>query len=433
MSSIVHGAALNFTFKVVGLCLGLVLTVITARLGLEERGLFALFTLIASVFMISFSGFGASIAYHVSRLGVEVSRILPSALLFAVGVGTVASAVFFSWGVYSDSELSSYFWMLSLCSPFLLIIPFINGVHLSKEKMLPLNINSTLPQVITLISCGVIWLFSEFKIEYILLSWVFAQILSSFIAISGIRKYLASWHVSFHVLKEHFSFVAKTGVTNLIGLLNYKVDLFLVQYFLGLAATGIYSIAIVIAELLWFVSSSVTIAAYGRIGSSNKDESERLVVRIVQLNLIILTVIFPLLYAIAYIAIPIVFGSPYEAALTPLLVMLPGVLVYGAASSLSAYFTNQLGMPGLSAKVAFVSLSINLVLSVVLIPSFGLIGAAFATSVSYLIGISVMGYLFVTYSNVSAMELLCPRREQIRSDLGRVLGSFSSFFVKVKS
>ena len=71
----------------------------------------------------------------------------------------------------------------------------------------------------------------------------------------------------FSALRAELPFIATIGLTNLIGLLNYRVGLFVVERFLGLSATGVYSIAVVVAELLWFVSGSLTQTVYGRIGT----------------------------------------------------------------------------------------------------------------------------------------------------------------------
>ena len=73
--------------------------------------------------------------------------------------------------------------------------------------------------------------------------WVFAPVM--------LRGQLAG--VIWHAHEMLWGFIATIGVTNLIGLLNYRVGLFVVERQLGLADTGVYSIAVVVAELLWFV------------------------------------------------------------------------------------------------------------------------------------------------------------------------------------
>jgi Na+-driven multidrug efflux pump len=65
------------------------------------------------------------------------------------------------------------------------------------------------------------------------------------------------------------------------------------------------------------------------------------------------------------------------------------VVAWGAANLLATFFTNQLGRPRVPLTIAALSLGINVVLCLLLIPSVGLSGGAIATSVSYTTAIIV--------------------------------------------
>ena len=61
--------------------------------------------------------------------------------------------------------------------------------------------------------------------------------------------------------------------------------------------------------------------------------------------------------------VPRVLGPAYAASLPLLGWLLPGVMLFGGASALSAYFTNHAGLPHVPAQVAALSLA--------LVPLFG--------------------------------------------------------------
>ena len=84
------------------------------------------------------------------------------------------------------------------------------------------------------------------------------------------------------------------------------------------------------------------------------------------------------------------------------------MLAYGAASPLSAYFTNHAKRPWVPAIVAALSLGINVALSFVLIPRVGVIGGAVATTVSYVISVIVMMTIFARHARISAAVLVKP-------------------------
>ena len=194
----------------------------------------------------------------------------------------------------------------------------------------------------------------------------------------------------------------------LISLLNYRVGLFVVERVLGLAATGIYSIAVVVAELLWFVSSSLTQAVYGRIGTPDRAAAAATTVRAVQLSLLALLLTAPLVWLIAAWLLPRLLGPAYAGSLWPLALLLPGVLVFGGASALSAYFTNHGGQPQVPARVAALSLAVNGSLCVLLVPRLGMAGAALAASVSYAASVAVLGVLFTRHAGLPLTALLRP-------------------------
>ena len=103
----------------------------------------------------------------------------------------------------------------------------------------------------------------------------------------------------------------------------------------------------------------------------------------------------PVLWALAAWAVPWVMGEAYRASLLPLAALLPGVAAYAAASSLSAFYTNHLGRPHLSGMVAGLSLGVSVLAGWWLIPQWGSLGAAVASTTGYLLAIVVGIHLFL--------------------------------------
>ena len=182
----------------------------------------------------------------------------------------------------------------------------------------------------------------------------------------------------------------------------------------------------VVAELLWFLSASLSQAAFARVGAPDRAESGAIVVRVLHLSLLALVACAPLLYGLAVWLLPEVLGAAYAQALPVLALLLPGVLAFGAASVLSAYFTNHAGRPLVPAAMALLSLLINVVLSVVLIPRIGMAGGAVATSVSYLLTIVLMLYLFRLHAGLAWATVLWPDGAQLRRDLAALRSVFAS-------
>ena len=201
---------------------------------------------------------------------------------------------------------------------------------------------------------------------------------------------------------------ATIGLTNLVGLLNYRVGLFFIERLLGLSATGVYSIAIVVAELLWFVSGSLTQAVYGRIGTPDRARAAATTIRALQLGVAALLVAAPLLWLAAWLLVPWALGPAYAASLPVLALLLPGALLFGGASALSAYFTNHAGAPQVPAQVAALSLAVNAGLALLLVPRLGMAGAALAASVAYAGSVLLLAWRFARHAGLPLAQVLRP-------------------------
>jgi Na+-driven multidrug efflux pump len=101
-----------------------------------------------------------------------------------------------------------------------------------------------------------------------------------------------------------------------------------------------------------------------------------------------------------------------------LALLLPGVLVFGAGSALSAYFTNHAGQPQVPAQVAALSLALNGSLAAALVPTLGMAGAALAASCSYGVAIGVLAWRFARHAGLPLRALLPGR--QLADDLRAV-------------
>ncbi len=417
MDSVARGTLINLATRLTAVGAVLCITAVTARLGTSQQGAFALFTSVEGVMLGLFSGFGVALARQVSHHGDSSPALLSAIVLACTALGVVVGGLL--WGLSILGPLAyAPLWLLALGSPVLLLAPTLAGLWLGAGRMGPMSRITLAPPFVTLALLGVLWLAQSAGLLAVLSSWVAAKALVG-IAVLGVlwrggRLAAPSWPA----LRAEVPFVATIGLTNLIGLLNYRVGLFVVERMLDLSATGVYSIAVMVAELLWFVSSSLTQAAYGRIGSPDRAQAAATTVRAVHVSLAALLLAAPLLWVVARALVPWLLGPAYGASLPLLALLLPGVLVFGAGSALSAYFTNHVGRPRVPAQVATMSLLLNGALAAVLVPLLGMAGAALAASCSYTLAVGVLAWRFARHAGLPLRSLVPGR--QLLDDLRAV-------------
>lgn len=410
-SSLFRGAAGNLIAKVVLVLLGLGITVVVARRGAAVQGAFALFVACEAVMLTLFSGFGLALAREVSHHRSDAAQSLSALLLASLGVGVLASGVLLGVAHAMGREPYQHLWLLALGAPFLLMVPTATGLWMGQGRMLPLNLAQVAAPAAVLIGLLVLggWpgkvatsvaSSTGLTVMAVLTAWVVGK------SIVGLGS--ASW--AFHdagrarpdwaLLGRDARFIVVIGLTNVVSLLNYRVTLFVIEHFKGLADAGVYSVAMQVGELLWMVSQAVTVSAYHRIGNPDTRAAAAMTVRAVRINVLATVACAPVLLALAWWALPWALGHAYFDARWPLAALLPGIAGYAAASSLSAFYTNHLGRPHLSAAVAGLSLTLNVCVSLWAVPRWGALGAAVSTSLAYLVAIVVACGIFLKHAGL---------------------------------
>lgn len=423
MSSVARGSLVNLLTRVLAVALGLAITLYTARLGTASQGAFALFTAVESVLLALMSGFGVAIARRISHHGERPAGLVGASVLACVLLGLAVAAALLALSQAGGAAYGKL-WLLALAAPVLFISPNLAGLWLGRGRMAALARITLGAPLVVLAGLALAFLAGQPPaLMTVLSAWIVARWAVALAVLVAAAR--GGWlaRPDGAALAIETRFVVVIGLTNLVGLLNYKADLFLVEQFLGLSATGVYSIAVMVAELLWLVSSSVTTAAYARIGSPDATEAGRITVRAVHAGLLLLAVLGPLLWAGAALVLPLLLGPAYAPALPVLAVLLPGVTVFGAASALSAWFTNHAGRPAVPAFLATLSLVINVVVSVLTIPRLGMLGGALATSLSYIVAVGVGAVLFMRASGTPAAVLLRPDWRALAADIARLRGA----------
>ena len=388
-ASLAQGAAINLASRIATVLIGLVLLFLVARLGPQVQGAFALFVALESLLLALFSGLGLLLARQVSHHGARPGPLLMALLGAALSLGAAAAIPLLGLAAAVPGEPYRHLWLLAVAAPFLLLVPTASGLWLGQGRMLALNLPQVAAPLAVLVLLVALAQAGTPGVLTVLVAWVAGKALVG-VGTALYAAYQSRWaRAEPAVLHAEWRFVATIGLTNAVSLLNLRATLFLVERGFGLAEAGVYSVAVQVAELLWLLSSAVTVSAYHRIGLPDAKQAALITLHAVRVNLLATLVAAPLLYLAAAVVLPRALGPAYAAALLPLALLLPGVAAYAAASSLSAYYTNQRGRPQWSAGVAAGSLALTLLIAAWSVPRWGAAGAALATTLAYACSIAL--------------------------------------------
>lgn len=216
-------------------------------------------------------------------------------------------------------------------------------------------------------------------------------------------------------LGKAFSYGWKAQLSNSVTMLVYRVDLVLVGAFMSTSAVGVYAVATLIAERLWMPSQAISTVLLPRLAELQNSETERLQLtpQVSRCTLALTTVCAGLLACLAAPLVRLAYGAGFESAVAPLLVLLPGVAMLSATRILANDLAAR-GRPGLNLAVSLVTLAVNLLANLLLIPVAGVPGAALATTIAYIFETIVLTVIYSRITRTPPLRCLLPTGQDAR-------------------
>lgn len=206
---------------------------------------------------------------------------------------------------------------------------------------------------------------------------------------------------------------SKAMLSQVFHLIDLRLDIFVLNYYLNPAAVGVYSVAGALAGLFWILSKSAGAVLFPRVSAMDPRGSSQLTALLCR-NLLWLTLIAGgVAIIISKPVIAFVYGEEFAPASVALALLMPGVLAQVVGTICFADCLGR-GHPGQVMVASVASAVTTIGLDLILIPKHGMAGAAIASSIAYLVA-GIMGvYWVVRSSDSSVVDLLIPRRDDLR-------------------
>lgn len=405
-----RGTAIAFFYRAVGMFFLALLGVITARaLSIEGRGDYASTMVYLAAGGNLVASFSSATGYFVAGRRRPAAEVASNALVLAVCLGLIATAVAFAAAFFLDGEARVVVLLVGIA-----IFPptarhALGGIFLGSEMHFRYALALYSPAYLSIILFLAVIVGLDHRSAQVAVGLTITADYLSFALLFVISRGWWSWlgeHSPDPVLIRSFvSYGAVTGLAGFVSFFNYRVDLILVRAIDGSAGAGLYANAVALAEALWLFSTVVTIASFASIGRLDRAEAAALTARSVRHTIIMVACGAVVLFAIAPQALAIIFGGRYTEAATALRILCIGTTLWAPASILSTYFSVQLGRPVIPLLLASLSCFLNIMVSSVLIPRIGYEGGAWGTALSYGPTIVIATVLFRRMAPISTSDL----------------------------
>lgn len=391
----------------------LILRIVLSR-DLGPSGL-GLYTLVFTIYMFGMQfaafGIGAAMTKYIAQYYDEKAKIRD--FITAGIIGSLISGFLMGLLLYllsniiaihffHNSDMTYLLKITAFCFPFIamqkVVIGTLNGMRKMKWYAI-INIVQNISVVIISIILA-IWL--NMGLIGAVTGFVVPTIIIGLLSLSFIRNYLNLHSIKLHsTLKEIAGFGFYVVLASSIGLINTQTDSLLIGHLLDETKVGYYAVAVILMQAITLLPQAVqrvitpSIATY--YGKKDFDNIRKLIKKTVLKSLIFTAFISVFLALSGKILIKLVFTEEFLPAYTPMLVLLIGYSIYAAFIPIGGCL-GSIGKVKILYRITIIGAISNIFLNMILIPQFGLIGAASATSTSLIIIRITSLYFIIKYT-----------------------------------
>lgn len=192
---------------------------------------------------------------------------------------------------------------------------------------------------------------------------------------------------NFRAAKQNLGPAIRLGVWgqfgNLATFFNYRLDVFIVNYFLNPSQVGLYAVGVLVSESLWQVPQAAAVTLLPRTARTLEEENisftcgvARQIFALTCATGVVMALLCPWL-------VPLIFGARFSPSVAVIWWILPGTIAFASGKVMAADLAAR-GKPKYGSIFSFVALGVTVVLDLALIPRMGINGAALASSIAYL-------------------------------------------------
>jgi O-antigen/teichoic acid export membrane protein len=426
--SIGKNTAVGLATNGVTFALGIFVSIVLTRsLGPDGRGIYAL--LVATNVLLTYtSGLSIELACStfLARGRYTLGTVNTIALLLAGTLGLMGLiAITALYTVLSDSVFQNvpyvYIVIALLLTIFTIYLSYWNSMMVGLNRVIAVSkynlaasIGNTLFMVLLV---GVLRL----GIPGFLVAWATSTVVGTIVALTwSVRMDRLTWPPERKALQDMVGFGLRLHGMAIAHHVFLRFDMFALNALAGTARVGYYSVATSLAEKLWVPLDVINQSSLARVAQLPRPESALLAAKLSRTAILMMLSMALPIAAISPWLIPFMYGRDFSEAVPPFVILLLGVLGFAVMMILNSYILGQMERPGLLSIVAWLQLIVSIPLYITLILWLGVVGAAIASALTYILAGGCTTYIFLRDSGLRVSQVLLPRASDFQ-DYGRVI------------
>lgn len=409
---------ITFISGVVTLLLSVGSSVILARvLGPEGRGVYTLALLLpALIVTLGNMGVGSAAVYYVARGEYRRQEILGNNVLLSLAIGGFGICIGLTIALYFREKLFPNV-SLGILSLALVLVPLemfflaINNILLGVQRILEFNYVQVGQSFLLAVFVALALLGLKTGVTGAVLAGILSWVIIDIVVFILAKKQVGGVEISLNTryLRRALLYGVQTHIANVLGFLNYRLDIFLINIYLGPTEVGLYAIAVGLVEKVWMISYAASTVLFPRVAAETEDERKKeftpLVARAVLWTSTALVMVLAILGSWI---VKVLFSDAFLPAVNALRPLLVGIVTLSVGRVLANDIAGR-GYPRFNIYSGIVAVATNVVLNILWIPKYGIAGAAWASTVSYTVSFFIALFFHCRLSGNRWYKVIIPQ------------------------
>lgn len=191
------------------------------------------------------------------------------------------------------------------------------------------------------------------------------------------------------LLRSMLAFVLVGYLANVLNFLNYRFDVWYVQEIWGAGELGVYAVAVGVAQFFFQVPDPITrVLQPHLIGHFDQSMLERFRLY-ARLNFTLVLIAGAFMMLVSGWLFPFLYGEAFAGSATAMCWLMPGIL-FACTSKMMVLLVVRTGRVKYNAFASGLGLLATIAMNILLVPMLGIVGAAIASSIAYLVVLLVV-------------------------------------------
>ncbi|GEM_PF-381748 len=171
-------------------------------------------------------------------------------------------------------------------------------------------------------------------------------------------------------------------LSNLLNFLNYRLDLWVVEYFTTIDQVGFYVFAVNLTQMMWLISDPIAGILKPNLADPDVKDRVSIFSAFQRANATIILIISLIAWLIADLLITLLYGSEFSASILPFKILLIGNF-FACSSKVFAVYNVVTNNIKFNLQATAFGLMLTVIFDLLFIPENGIIGAAWASNIAY--------------------------------------------------